>query len=196
VGKNGTSDYSVWQYNVNPAQTNLKNGSQTITAKLQCDSPTSLIKTNKVNVNGILSKQLEPKSMNVTIDKQGDGSNQDIIIIVKNSETGQPLIGANVSGTINDNSFSGLTNSVGEFKEDLTSELIESSNKIEVSATIVSDGYKTKKVTTSFDLPSEDTIQNNPLVNGQDENSMAEKIISDVQKQLNKQGINIPIPFG
>ncbi len=196
IGNNGTSDYSTWQFTVNPAQTNLKNGSQSITAKLQCDSPASLVKTNKVNVIGILSKQLEPRSMDVTIDKQGDGSNQDIIITVKNSETNQTLSGANISGTINDNSFSGSTNSVGELKEDLTSELIGSSREIDVSATVVSDGYKTKKVTTSFSLPTEEPNQSNPPVNRQDENDVAEKIISDVQKQLNKQGINIPIPFG
>src|SRR3712207_6896195 len=58
--------YTTLFRSVNPAQTSLKNGSQSITAKLQCDSPASLVKSNKVNVMGILSKQPEPRPMDVT----------------------------------------------------------------------------------------------------------------------------------
>ena len=45
-GVNGSGDYRDWSLVLEPGTTNLKNGSQSLTAKLQCYSPLSAIKPN------------------------------------------------------------------------------------------------------------------------------------------------------
>ena len=104
-GINGTSDYRSWSIVLEPGLNNLKNGSQSLTAKLQCYSPLSSVKFAKVNIVTNTSKPLELKSMDVSIDKTGQGKNQKIVIGVNDATTNNPLANSAITGSINDESF-------------------------------------------------------------------------------------------
>lgn len=53
-GPGGTTDYSIWHYNITPKYAIIKHGQNKITAKISCAaSPSNLIKFNSVNVTGI-----------------------------------------------------------------------------------------------------------------------------------------------
>ena len=97
-------EVGVWL--LEPGLNNLKNGSQSLTAKLQCYSPLSSVKFAKVNIVTNTSTPLELKSMDVSIDKTGQGINQKIVIGVNDATTNDPLAGSAITGTINDDSFS------------------------------------------------------------------------------------------
>jgi hypothetical protein len=200
TGKNGTSDFTTWNLNLEPGQSNIKNGSQSITAKLQCFSPTQFAKISKVNIVGESSKPIETKSMGVNIDKTGSGNSQNIVVTVKDSLTDNPINGASLIGSMNDDSFSGTTNSNGEYSKSIPSNVLSSSSSLDVTVTANADGYKSKKSNTSFDISSaNDTpkaIVSKDSSSDIKERDMAAKIFDDVQKQLSKQGINIPLPFG
>ena len=64
-------------------------------------------------------------------------------------------------------------------------------------ATATADGYKSNKVNTTFisSSTSKSSVANNDN-NNNGAKDMASRIAKDVQKQLSKQGINIPLPFG
>ena len=58
---------------------------------------------------------LELKSMDVSIDKTGQGSNQKIVIGVNDAITNDPLTNSAITGSINEDPFSGTTDSLGKF---------------------------------------------------------------------------------
>ncbi|MBA3976866.1 MAG: hypothetical protein H0X50_01555 [Nitrosopumilus sp.] len=210
AGKNGVNDYTSWNLSLEPGQFYSKNGSQSLTAKMQCYSPNQFMKTAKVNIVAESSKMPETRSMDIGIDKIGNVSNQKIVITVHDLETDEPIIGASLSGKINDDSFSGITNSNGEFSKGLSPSSLASSSTMEVTVTSNADGYKSKKASTSFDMSSSAVptvttkLQSDAVNRENDANTdirennnkeLAEEIINEVQNKLSDQGINIPLPF-
>ena len=202
-GINGTSDYRSWSIVLEPGLNNLKNGSQSLTAKLQCYSPLSSVKFAKVNIVTNTSKPLELKSMDVSIDKTGQGTNQKIVIGVNDAITNDPLTNSAITGSINDDPFSGTTDSLGKFSATIPTSVIDSGATIDVSVSASADGYKIKKTSTTFEGSPAVTDETTPPTSDTDnrdtpnnEEDLADKIFDDVQKQLSEQGINIPLPFG
>jgi len=202
-GINGTSDYRSWSIVLEPGLNNLKNGSQSLTAKLQCYSPFSSVKFAKVNIVTNTSKPLELKSMDVSIDKTGQGTNQKIVIGVNDAITNDPLTNSAITGSINDDSFSGTTDSLGKYSTTIPTSVIDSGGTIDVSVLASADGYKIKKTSTTFEGSPKETDETTPPTSDTDnrdipnnEEDLADKIFDDVQKQLSEQGINIPLPFG
>ena len=202
-GINGTNDYRSWSIVLEPGLNNLKNGSQPLTAKLQCYSPLSSVKFAKVNIVTITSKPLELKSMDVSIDKTGKGTNQKIVIGVNDAITNDPLTNSALTGSINDDSFSGTTDSLGKYSTTIPTSVIYSGATIDVSVSASADGYKIKKTSTAFEGSPAITDETTPPTSDTDkrdipnnEEDLADKIFNDVQKQLSEQGINIPLPFG
>jgi hypothetical protein len=202
-GINGTSDYRSWSIVLEPGLNNLKNGSQALTAKLQCYSPLSSVKFNKVNIITNTSKPLELKSMDISIDKTGQGKNQKIVVGVNDAETNDPLANSGITGSINDDPFSGTTDSLGKYSVSIPASVIDSGAAIDVSVSASADGYKIKKTSTTFEGSPAATDETTPRTSDTDkrdipnnEEDLADKIFDDVQKQLSEQGINIPLPFG
>jgi hypothetical protein len=138
--------------------------------------------------------------MNISIEKTESGKTQSLVITVKDLSSDQPIEGAFITGTLNGESFSGISNSNGEFTKVIPANVLMSSSTLQVTITATSDGYKPNKSNTSFDLSAKPTSNtssgniNNNINNGAKD--MASKIAKDVQRQLSKQGINIPLPFG
>jgi hypothetical protein len=138
--------------------------------------------------------------MTVSIEKTESGKIQSLVITVKDSSTDQPIEGTFLAGNINGEPFSGISNSNGEFTKVIPSTMIKSSSNLKITVIATSDGYKPNKSNASFDLsakPNSITSTgniNNNINNGAKD--MASKIAKDVQRQLSKQGINIPLPFG
>lgn len=202
-GNNGTKDYREWGLILEPGTTTLKNGSESITAKLQCYSPLSSVKFAKVNVIANSPIPTELKVMDVSIDKSGEGLNQRIIIGAQDAETNEPLTQTLITGSINENKFSGSTDTEGKFTTTIPSKVLESGDTINVSVTVTKDAYKLKKTSTSFEgtpITSSETQATRPESPSTDksdnEADLADRIFDDVQKQLSDQGINIPLPFG
>ncbi|WP_148686939.1 hypothetical protein [Candidatus Nitrosocosmicus hydrocola] len=204
-GVNGSGDYRNWSIVLEPGLTNLKNGSQSLTAKLQCYSPLSSVKFAKVNVEVTSSKPVELVTMDVSIDKAGQGLNQRIIIGANDAITNDPLVETTITGSINDQKFSGSTDADGKYSTSIPTSLLESGDTINVSVTVTKDGYKLKKTSTSFEgapiSTESETIASKPSTNNDETNNnneadLADRIFDDVQKQLSEQGINIPLPFG
>lgn len=202
-GNNGTKDYREWGTVLEPGTTTLKNGSESLTAKLQCYSPLSSVKFAKVNVIANSPIPAELKTMDVSIDKSGEGLNQRIIIGASDAETNEPLTQTLITGSINDNKFSGSTNTEGKFTTTISSDVLESGDTINVSVTVTKDGYKLKKTSTSFEgtpiNPSEtpaERPEETSTERSDNEKDLTDRIFDDVQKQLSDQGINIPLPFG
>ncbi|MER5174509.1 MAG: hypothetical protein ABJB76_10945 [Candidatus Nitrosocosmicus sp.] len=140
---------------------------------------------------------LEFKSMNIVIDKKGSGNRQTIVITVRDSITDKPVSGVSLSGNINNETFSGITNSSGKFSKGISSSIIKSSSTIDITVTGTADGYKSNKASTTFDITSSSNSTTGTKNNGKSgAKDMASKIANDVQNQLSKQGINIPLPFG
>ena len=202
-GVNGSGDYRDWSLVLEPGTTNLKNGSQSLTAKLQCYSPFSAVKLAKVNVAAIVPPPAELKTMTVSIDKAGQGLNQRIIIGANDATTNDALQDTTITGSINDQKFSGSSAADGKYSTSIPASLLESGDTINVSATVTKDGYKLKKTSTSFEgtpISTETgTATPTPSTSSDEANSeadLADRIFDDVQKQLSDQGINIPLPFG
>ncbi len=202
-GINGTSDYRSWSIVLEPGLNNLKNGSQSLTAKLQCYTPLSSVKFAKVNIVTNTSKPIELKSMDVSIDKTGQGINQKIVIGVNDATTNDPLTNSAITGSINDDPFSGSTDSLGKYSATIPTSVIDSGATIDVSVSASADGYKIKKTSTTFEGSPAVTDETTPRTSDTDnrnipnnEEDLAGKIFDDVQKQLSEQGINIPLPFG
>ena len=202
-GINGTSDYRSWSIVLEPGLNNLKNGSQSLTAKLQCYTPLSSVKFAKVNIVTNTSKPIELKSMDVSIDKTGQGINQKIAIGVNDATTNDPLTNSAITGSINDDPFSGSTDSLGKYSATIPTSVIDSGATIDVSVSASADGYKIKKTSTTFEGSPAVTDETTPRTSDTDnrnipnnEEDLAGKIFDDVQKQLSEQGINIPLPFG
>lgn len=140
---------------------------------------------------------LEFKSMNIVIDKKGGGNRQTIVITVRDSITDKPVSGVSLSGNINNETFSGITNSSGKFSKGIPSSIIKSFSTIDITVTGTADGYKSNKSITTFDITSSSNSTTGTKNNGKSgAKDMASKIANDVQNQLSKQGINIPLPFG
>ncbi len=153
----------------------------------------------------ITSTPLTLNSMSITIDKKEIGKIQTIVMTVTDTITGKPIGGVFLTGNINNEPFSGITNSSGEFNKVIPSKVIKSFSTVDVTVTATSDGYKTNKASTTFDIASTSTstskagtnTNTNTNTNGKSgAKDMASKIAKDVQNQLSKQGINIPLPFG
>lgn len=202
-GNNGTKDYREWGLILEPGTTTLKNGSESITAKLQCYSPLSSVKFAKVNVIANSPIPAELKVMDVSIDKIGEGLNQRIIVGANDAETNEPISQTLITGSINENKFSGSTDTEGKYTTTIPSKVLESGDTINVSVTVTKDAYKLKKTSTSFEgtpLTSSETQITPPESPSTDksdnEADLADRIFDDVQKQLSDQGINIPLPFG
>ncbi len=202
-GINGTSDYRSWSMVLEPGLNNLKNGSQSLTAKLQCYSPLSSVKFAKINVITNTSKPLELKAMDVSIDKTGQGTNQKIVIGVNDATTNDPLVGSTITGSINADPFSGTTDSLGKYSVTMPSGVLASGETVSVSVSVSADGYKIKRTSTTFEgspavsdetTPPTSDADNRDVTNNEED--LADKIFDDVQKQLSEQGINIPLPFG
>jgi hypothetical protein len=161
------------------------------------------LSTNNKNISAAplsqsnTSSLLEPKSMDITLDKKENGRAQTIVITVKDSITDKPIGGVNLSGNINDVTFSGITNSSGEFSKIIPSSIIKSSSTIDVTVTASANGYKSNKANTSFDITTSSSSATETKTKSKSgAKDMAAKIAKDVQSQLSKQGINIPLPFG
>ncbi len=208
TGKNGTNDFSSWKISLDPSQHHSQIGPQSITAKLQCYSPNSFVKTSKVDIIAESPKLSEPKSMDIGISRTVSDTNQEIVINVRDSETDRPIVGASLNGRINNDSFTGDTDLDGEFSKLLSPSDLSSYSTMEVMVTANVDGYKSKKATTSFNLSSSisavtagtssDTENNdNDIISGTSKNNkeFAKEIINDVQNQLIDQGIILPLPF-
>ncbi len=165
------------------------------------------------------SQQSGLKSLDIDIDSKGSGDNQDIVITVQDSITSDPINGSSINGKINDISFSGKTDSDGEFSEEVPSEVFESSTSVDVALTVNANGYKPNKADTTLRITPEatpdadaeatpdadaeatnsDLSQDNAAIGNQDFGNggdLASIIMNDVQNELSKQGINIPLPFG
>ena len=99
------------------------------------------------------STPLTLKSMSITIDKREIGKIQTIVMSVTDSITGKPVGGAFLTGNMNNEPFSGITNSGGEFSKVIPSSLIKSFSTIDVTVTATADGYKTNKASAAFDAP-------------------------------------------
>ncbi|HYF99023.1 MAG TPA: hypothetical protein VD815_02935, partial [Candidatus Saccharimonadales bacterium] len=203
-GVNGTNDYRNWSIVLEPSSTNLKNGSQSLTAKLQCYSPFSAVKVSEVNIDVIPPKPVELKTIDVSLDKVGQGLNQRIVIGANDVTTNEPLPGSTITGSVNENGFSGSTDAEGKYSTAIPQNVLESGETITVSVTITNEGYKLKKTSTSFEgIPVNADMGPNgastPQANSDEANNeeeLADRIFDDVQKQLSDQGINIPLPFG
>jgi len=207
-GKNGPNDFSSWKISLDPSEHHGKIGPQSITSKLQCYLPHPFMKTSKVNIVAESPKLSEPKSMDINIGRTISDTNQEIVINVRDPETGGPIVGASLNGRINNDSFTGDTDLDGEFGKLLSPSDLSSYSTMEVMVTASVDGYKSKMATTSFNLSSSisavtagtssdtenkgddiifDTSKNNK--------EFAKEIIQDVQNQLIDQGIVLPLPF-
>ncbi len=161
------------------------------------------LSTNNKNISAAplsqsnTSSPVEPKSMNIILDKKENGRAQTIVITVKDSISDKPIGGVNLSGNINDVTFSGITNSSGEFSKVIPSSIIKSSSTIDVTVTASANGYKSNKANTSFDITTSSSSASETKTKSKSgAKDMAAKIAKDVQSQLSKQGINIPLPFG
>ena len=205
TGGNGSKDYRNWSIVLEPGNTNLKNGSQPLTAKLQCYSPFSSVKFANVNVDAILPKPAELKTMDVSINKAGQALNQRIIIGTNDAITSDALESAIITGSINEQRFSGTSDIDGKYSTTINPRLLESGDTINVSVTVTKEGYKLKKTSTSFEgtpisTETQPTTPRSPSsnddANNNNEADLADRIFDDVQKQLSEQGINIPLPFG
>ncbi|HKR72620.1 MAG TPA: hypothetical protein VJR94_00760, partial [Candidatus Nitrosocosmicus sp.] len=205
TGGNGSKDYRNWSIVLEPGNTNLKNGSQPLTAKLQCYSPFSTVKFANINVDAILPKPAELKTMDVSINKAGQALNQRIIIGTNDAITSDALESAIITGSINEQRFSGTSDIDGKYSTTINPRLLESGDTINVSVTVTKEGYKLKKTSTSFEgtpisTETQPTTPRSPSsnddANNNNEADLADRIFDDVQKQLSEQGINIPLPFG
>lgn len=198
LGNNGTTDYRTWSMVLDPENSNLKNGSQSLTAKLQCFSPMSSVKFAKVNIIGLSSEPVELKSLLISIDKSGQGINQRIIFSIADAINNTPIQGAKLSGMLNDDTFAGTTDPNGKYTITIPENVLDSASTVSVSVTVTADGYKSKKSTTSFEIASQSNAES--TIEPEEENirneDLADQIFSDVQEQLSRQGINIPLPFG
>jgi hypothetical protein len=181
------------------------NSSLSFTPNNSTAPPLPSLSTNTKNLSSAPLSQpnssapVEPNSMNITIDKKESGRTQALVITVKDSITDKPIDGVNLIGKINDVTFSGITNSNGKFSKAIPSSVIKSSSTIDVAVTASADGYKSNKANTSFDISSRSSSISATGTNTKSKsgaNDMAAKIAKDVQSQLSKQGINIPLPFG
>jgi hypothetical protein len=181
------------------------NSSPSFTPNNSTAPPLPSLSTNTKNLSSAPLSQsnssapVEPNSMNITIDKKESGRTQALVITVKDSITDKPIDGVNLIGKINDVTFSGITNSNGKFSKAIPSSVIKSSSTIDVAVTASADGYKSNKANTSFDISSRSSSISATGTNTKSKsgaNDMAAKIAKDVQSQLSKQGINIPLPFG
>jgi hypothetical protein len=181
------------------------NSSPSFTPNNSTAPPLPSLSTNTKNLSSAPISQsnssapVEPNSMNITIDKKESGRTQALVITVKDSITDKPIDGVNLIGKINDVTFSGITNSNGKFSKAIPSSVIKSSSTIDVAVTASADGYKSNKANTSFDISSRSSSISATGTNTKSKsgaNDMAAKIAKDVQSQLSKQGINIPLPFG
>jgi hypothetical protein len=181
------------------------NNSTPFTPNNSTAPPLPSLSTNTKNLSSAPLSQpnssapVEPNSMNITIDKKESGRTQALVITVKDSITDKPIDGVNLIGKINDVTFSGITNSNGKFSKAIPSSVIKSSSTIDVAVTASADGYKSNKANTSFDISSRSSSISATGTNTKSKsgaNDMAAKIAKDVQSQLSKQGINIPLPFG
>ena len=207
-GKNGSNDFSSWKISLDPSQHHSKIGPQSITAKLQCYSPNPFMKTSKVNIIAESPKLSEPKSMDIGIGRTVSDNNQEIVITVHDSKTDRPIVGASLNGRINNVSFTGDTDLDGVFSKWLSQSDLSSYSTIKVMVTANVDGYKSKKATTSFNMPSsisavttgtstESENKDNDIISDTSKNNkeFAKEIINDVQNQLIDQGIVLPLPF-
>jgi hypothetical protein len=135
--------------------------------------------------------------MNIAIEKIQNGNSQSILFTVKDILSDKPVEGAFLSGSINGEPFSGIANSSGEFTKVISSDMLKSSNALEVTATATADGFKSNKVNSTFIVSSTSKSSGSNSDNADNgAKDMASKIAKDVQKQLSRQGINIPLPFG
>jgi hypothetical protein len=171
----------------------------TPTSSLLNSNPSSITSnpTSPPTINPPNSAQTNTKSMNIAIEKVENGKIQSILFTVKDILSDKPVEGAFLSGNINGEPFSGIANSSGEFTKVISSDVLKSSNTLEVAATATADGYKSNKVNSTFVLPSnsKSSISTSDNVDS-GAKDLTSKITKDVQKQLNRQGINIPLPFG
>jgi hypothetical protein len=69
-GQDGQSDYSKWNFALNPTYTGIKEGPNKITSKFSCGNDPSLISHNSVNVTGVAATDIPPTASN------GNGSSQ------------------------------------------------------------------------------------------------------------------------
>ncbi|HEY6534396.1 MAG TPA: hypothetical protein VIY08_01085 [Candidatus Nitrosocosmicus sp.] len=178
-------------------------------------SPPSVtaLNNNSIPLTGQNKSTIEnPKSMNIVIDTKGGGKSRSIVVVTRDLLTDKPLEGVSLNGSINDHTFSGITNSKGEYNKGISSILHKSGTTINAQVTASADGYKTDNANATFTISSiSHSIfdHSSPDHSSPDHSSpefktkinsgaqdMASKIAKDVQSQLSKQGINIPLPFG
>ena len=183
-----TSTAPINTTTISPSTTSLLNSNPSNKTSIS-SSPTTINQPNIVQPN--------PRSMNIAIEKVKNGKSQSILFTVKDTLTDKPIEDAFLSGNINGEPFSGMANSSGEFTKLLSSSVLKSSKTLEVIATATADGYKSNKVNTTFisSSTSKSSVANNDN-NNNGAKDMTSRIAKDVQKQLSKQGINIPLPFG
>jgi hypothetical protein len=204
-------------------------------------SPSPAVSATSTNNSTHIAEQSNsttenPKSMNIVIDTKGDGKNRAIVVVTRDLLSDKPLKGVSLNGSINDHTFSGITNSKGEYNKGISSLLHKPENTINVQVTASEDGYKTDNANATFTIssishtspdntspdntspdntsPDNTSPDNTSPDNTSPDNThshshsefktkiksnaqdLASKIARDVQSQLSKQGINIPLPFG
>ena len=220
--------------------------------------PVTALNNNSIPLTGQNNSTIEnPKSMNIVIDTKGGGKSRSIVVVTRDLLTDKPLEGVSLNGSINDHTFSGITNSKGEYNKGISSILHKSGTTINAQVTASADGYKTDNANATFTISSishsifdhsspdhsspdhsifdhsspdhsspdhsspdhsspdhsspdhSSPDHSSPDHSSPDHSSpefktkinsgaqdMASKIAKDVQSQLSKQGINIPLPFG
>ena len=104
--------------------------------------------------------------MDINIDSKGSGDNQEFVITVQDSITSAPVNGASINGKINSVSFSGKTDSDGEFSDGIPSS-VGSSPSVDVAVTVNANGYKSNKADTTLAItpdtaPDSDTTDSTP----------------------------------
>ena len=161
--------------NTGPINLNPKSGASPNTAQSTPSTPTE--NTGTINLNPksdasptigqpTTSKQLGLKSLDINIDSKGSGDDQEFVITVQDSTTSAPVNGASINGKINSVSFSGKTDSDGEFSDGLPSS-VESSPSVDVAVTVNANGYKSNKADTTLAItpdiaPDSDTTYSAP----------------------------------
>ncbi len=206
-------------------------------------APPATLNNNTIPLTGQNNSAIEnPKSMNIVIDTKGGGKSRAIVVVTRDLLTDKPIEDVSLNGSINDHTFSGITNSKGEYSKGISSILHKSGTIINVQVTASADGYKSDNANATFTISSishsisdhsisDHSISDHsipdhsipdhsspdhsiPDHSSSDHSSsdhsssefktkiksgaqdMASKIAKDVQSQLSKQGINIPLPFG
>jgi hypothetical protein len=95
IGQDGQSDYSKWNFALNPTYTSIKEGQNKITSKFSCGNEPSLISHNSVNVTGAAATDIA-----ATASSHNDSSQQQSQQQISSTATPLPqIIAAELNST-------------------------------------------------------------------------------------------------